>query len=119
APGDDGWTARRRGPRPRRPRAGASRAVDLLPQCPGLDGAAGVPGGGGQAGIVCGGGPLTGLGGAAQPREGVGEGQVDGAGVRETLVSGQAAVQLVGGPRLGEGVVVAALAVEAACQAED
>ncbi|MFI9773832.1 hypothetical protein ACIHCV_03785 [Streptomyces sp. NPDC051956] len=63
-------------------------------------------------------GLATGFGSSVQPQQGSGRGQFDGALVRTALALGQSAVQLVGPLRLGEGILVAGLAVEAAGQAE-
>ncbi|MFF2476596.1 hypothetical protein [Streptomyces sp. NPDC058066] len=80
---------------------------------------------GSQAGIVSGCGQDAGFGIAAQPRQGGGKGQFDSASIwmalalRQTAVQvRQTAVQLVGTLRLGQGLFVAGLAVEAACQTE-
>lgn len=60
----------------------------------------------------------TGIGSAAQPQEGISKDQFDGARIWMALVTGQSAMQLVSALRLGEGLFMAALAVEAASQAE-
>ncbi len=73
---------------------------------------------GGQTGVVGSHGLGAGLGVTAQPQEGGGHGQFDGAGLRATLLLGQAAAQLVGAPRLVESLFMTGLTVEAACQTE-
>lgn len=95
-----------------------SGGVDAVEQRPSLGGAAMVRAEGGQAGVVGGCGPGAGLATAAQPQDGGGHGQLDGAGLRAALLLGQAAAQLVGALSLGESRLVPRLAVEAAGQAE-
>ncbi|MFE5174896.1 hypothetical protein [Streptomyces sp. NPDC056634] len=95
-----------------------SSAVDAVEQRLGFDSALMVWAEGSQAGIVSGCGQDAGFGIAAQPRQGGGKGQFDSASIWMALALRQTAVQLVGTLRLGQGLFVAGLAVEAACQTE-
>ncbi|GAA2286122.1 hypothetical protein GCM10010415_65640 [Streptomyces atrovirens] len=61
-------------------------------------------------------GPEAGLATAAQPQQGGGHGRLDGAGLRAAPLPRQTAAQFVGALRLGESLLVAGLAVEAAGQ---